>query len=66
MNRDLAADYIRTNFEPSDRLAVIVRSRQTEAVTQRISSANRIASQEFQARPGFATGMRRAMTSTSP
>ena len=49
MDRSFAADYILANFEPSDRLAVVVLNRQSGGATQRISSAARIASDEFQA-----------------
>ncbi len=49
MDRNFAADYILANFEPSDRLAVVVVNRRTGAATQRISSAEHIASRDFQA-----------------
>jgi hypothetical protein len=49
VDRYFAADYIRSNFEDSDRLAVVVVNRRTGAATQRISSAEHIASLEFQA-----------------
>jgi hypothetical protein len=49
MNRDFAADYILANFEPSDRLAAVVVNKRTGAATQRISTAEHIASQDFQA-----------------
>jgi hypothetical protein len=48
MDRDIAAKYIRDNFEPSDRLAVVLLNKQTGRVTQRIASADRIASPAFQ------------------
>ncbi len=47
--RSIAADYILRNFEPSDRLAVVVLNKRTGPVMQRISTAERIASLEFQA-----------------
>lgn len=49
MDRNFARDYILANFEDSDRLAVVVVDRQTRAATQRISSAEHIAANEFQA-----------------
>src|SRR6266852_2500990 len=49
MNRGIAAEYIRSNFEPSDRLAVVLLNKRTRAVTQRIATAERIAAPEFQA-----------------
>ena len=48
MTRDAASEYILDNFEPEDRLAVVLIDRRSGAVTQRIASANHIASQEFQ------------------
>ena len=38
-----APDYIRANFDPSDRLAVLVRNRRRGDTLQRISTAVRIA-----------------------
>jgi hypothetical protein len=49
VDRSFAADYILANFKASDRLAVVVTNRQTAGATQRIGSAERIASDEFQA-----------------
>jgi hypothetical protein len=49
MDRNFAADYILANFEPSDRLAVVILNRRTGAATQRISTAEHIASRDFQA-----------------
>src|SRR5208337_554882 len=43
-----APDYIRANFDPSDRLAVLVRNRRRGEMLQRISAAVRIASPPFQ------------------
>ena len=43
-----APDYIRANFDPSDRLAVLVRHRQRGETLQRISTAVRIAAPQFQ------------------
>ena len=44
-----APDYIRANFEPSDRLAILLRSRSRSEVIQRIATAEKIANPEFQA-----------------
>ena len=49
MNRDIASDYIRNNFESSDRLAVVLVDRRAESVIQRIAAAEKIAEQDFQA-----------------
>lgn len=43
-----ASEYIRANFDPSDRLAVLVRNRQRGETLQRISTAVRIAAPQFQ------------------
>ena len=44
-----ASDYIRANFQPSDRIAILLRSRNRSEVMQRITTAEKIASPEFQA-----------------
>ncbi len=49
MDRNIAPKYIRENFETSDRLAVVLLNKRTEAVTQRIATAERIAAPDFQA-----------------
>jgi len=49
MVRDMAARYIHENFEPGDRLAVVLLNKRTHDVIQRIASAERIASEDFQA-----------------
>lgn len=49
MDREIAQIYIWTNFEPSDHLAVLVLNKLTGAVTQRISTAERIAEPDYQA-----------------
>ena len=49
MPRDIAADYIRDNFKPTDRLAVVLLHKQTGAVVQRVAAADRIATSDFQA-----------------
>ncbi len=43
-----ATDYIRDNFKPEDRLAVVLVNKQSQAVVQRIAQADSIASEEFQ------------------
>jgi hypothetical protein len=43
------SEYILDNFEPSDRIAVLVLSRQFHETTQRITTAEKAASPEFQA-----------------
>jgi RepB DNA-primase from phage plasmid len=42
------AEYIRANFEPSDRIAVLVRNRKRSETVQRISSIDKIAGSSFQ------------------
>ena len=44
-----APDYIHTNFQPSDRIAILLRNRNRGEVIQRITTAEKIASPEFQA-----------------
>lgn len=48
MPKDPSRDYILENFEPDDRLAVVLIDRSSGVVTQRIASARQIASPEFQ------------------
>ena len=48
MAKDTASQFILDNFEFEDRLAIVLIDRQSGVVTQRIASANQIASQEFQ------------------
>jgi hypothetical protein len=48
MAKDTASQFIVDNFELEDRLAVVLIDRRSGVVTQRIASANQIASQEFQ------------------
>jgi hypothetical protein len=43
-----AVEYIRTNFHPSDRVAVLVRSGTTRETLQRIASSDRVAGAPFQ------------------
>lgn len=49
MNRVIASDYIRSNFEPIDRLAIVLVDRRADSVIQRIAAAEKIASPDFQA-----------------
>src|ERR1700692_1490361 len=44
-----ASEYISDNFKPSDRIAVLVLNRNRGETTQRITTAQRAASPEFQA-----------------
>ena len=44
-----ASEYINDNFKPSDRIAVLVLNRQLGETTQRITTAQKAASPEFQA-----------------
>ena len=48
MDRDHARDYICSNFEESDRLALVLVNKRRGAATQRIATAERIASREVQ------------------
>ncbi len=49
MDRDTAARYIRENFEPGDRLAVVLLNQRTHGVLQRLAEAEKIAAEDFQA-----------------
>src|SRR6185437_12776996 len=42
-----AGQYIRENFQPEDRLAVVLVNKRAEAVIQRLASAEKIASPDF-------------------
>src|SRR5216684_5762063 len=46
---DIPGPYLRVNFEPTDRLAVVLVNKQAASVIQRVATAERIASQDFQA-----------------
>ena len=48
MEKQAATTYIRSNFRPDDRLAVVLIQKSTGSVVQRVSSAGQIASEEFQ------------------
>jgi len=54
-----ASEYIRTNFHPSDRIAVLVRNGGTGETIQRIATAN--GSRELPLRNGSSTRMKRGM-----
>jgi len=47
-NSNAARDYIRDNFRPNDRLAVVLVNKQNGAVVQRIARAENVAGEEFQ------------------
>jgi hypothetical protein len=49
MDCEIASDYIRGNFEPADRLAVVLVDRRADSVIQRIAAAENIAGLDFQA-----------------
>lgn len=49
MEKHAAAKFIRDNFEPKDRLAVVIVNKQTAAVTQRLARAEQIVTPHFQA-----------------
>jgi hypothetical protein len=48
MAKDTASQFILDSFELEDRLAIVLIDRRSGVVTQRIASANQVASQEFQ------------------
>lgn len=49
MTNEIASRYIRENFELTDRLALVLLNKYTSRVLQHLASADRIASDEFQA-----------------
>ncbi len=49
MDPDIPARYIRENFRPNDRIAVVLIQKETHRVVQRVATAERVASVEFQA-----------------
>jgi hypothetical protein len=50
MNKQIASDYIRANFQPEDRLAVVLMNkREAKPPDQRVASAEQITSDRFQA-----------------
>jgi hypothetical protein len=48
-HRSAAPDYIRANFLPTDRLAVVLIDKRRNLTTQRLSTAHKIASDDYQA-----------------
>ena len=42
-------EYIKDNFEPSDRLAVVIKRRQQDEIVQRLATAEQLAGPRFQA-----------------
>ncbi|HWB83478.1 MAG TPA: DNA-primase RepB domain-containing protein [Bryobacteraceae bacterium] len=49
MDADAPIRYLRDNFQPEDRLAVVLINKETERVVQRVATAEAIAKPEFQA-----------------
>src|SRR5579863_5545132 len=49
MDPDIPVRYIRENFRPNDRIAVVLIQKETHRVVQRVATAERLASAEFQA-----------------
>jgi hypothetical protein len=49
MDPDIPARYIRENFRLQDRIAVVLIQKETHRVVQRVATAERVASSEFQA-----------------
>jgi len=49
MDPEIPARYIRENFRPEDRVAVVIIDRQTHRTIQRVATADRVARPEFQA-----------------
>src|SRR3984885_1844091 len=49
MDPDIPVRYIRENFRPNDRIAVVLIQKETHRVVQRVATAERVASAEFQA-----------------
>jgi hypothetical protein len=47
-NPDVAVAYIRDNFKPADRLALVVLNKRTTSVTQRIAATEKIMEPDFQ------------------
>ena len=47
--QDIPGSYLRASFEPTDRLAVVLVNKRPDSVIQRIATADKIASQDFQA-----------------
>ncbi|MDX2181132.1 MAG: DNA-primase RepB domain-containing protein [Bryobacteraceae bacterium] len=49
MDPEVPARYLRENFEPTDRLAIVLIQKETHRVIQRVATAQKIAEPEFQA-----------------
>jgi hypothetical protein len=49
MDPDIPVRYIRESFRPNDRIAVVLIQKETHRVVQRVATAERVASAEFQA-----------------
>ncbi len=49
MDPEVPARYLRKNFEPADRLAIVLIQKETHRVIQRVATAEKIAEPEFQA-----------------
>lgn len=49
MDPEVPARYLRENFEPADRLAMVLIQKETHRVIQRVAAAEKIAEPEFQA-----------------
>ena len=47
MERNIASKYIKDNFEPSDRLAVVLLDKRNDKVIQRIATAEQIAADRW-------------------
>lgn len=48
MSNETASRYIRENFEPNDRLAIVLLNKRINSVVQRLASAQQIAAPDFQ------------------
>jgi len=49
MDHDTAPKYLRANFEPTDRLAVVLINKRIDSVIQRLAASEKIAAPDFQA-----------------
>jgi hypothetical protein len=45
---DSAPDYVRDNFQPTDRLAIVLLNKRTDSVIQRLAGVEQIAGEDFQ------------------
>src|SRR5215467_1627535 len=48
MSCDTGALFVRENFQPEDRLAIVLLNKRTDTVVQRLASARKIAAPDFQ------------------